>query len=236
MKKLLKKIWNTIFPKECLNCPQTWDYLCQECRKTLEPHPELCPNCHKNSSNYKLCIQCKLEFRNQFVYEWIIVWFRYKDILKKIILKLKYYHKKDLWSFLAERLKYLILTNQEIQNNKDIILTSIPSHWYRKYFIKWYNQSEILCANLKDILKVPYIKTCKKIKNTKSQTELKRNQRLNNLDGSYQLLKNLNLKWNETIIVVDDITTTWSTVNEISKTIKKKYPKIKVWGLVVWRH
>ena len=119
MKKLLKNIWNIIFPKECLNCPQTWDYLCKECRKILDPHPELCPNCHKNSSNYKLCIQCKLEFRNQFVYEWIIVWFRYKDILKKIILKLKYYHKKDLWSFLAERLKYLILTNEEIQNNKN---------------------------------------------------------------------------------------------------------------------
>ncbi len=236
MRKLLKNILNIIFPEECLTCWEKGEYLCKKCRKTLDPHPELCPNCHKNSSNYKLCIQCKLEFRNQFFYEWIIVWFRYKDILKKIILKLKYYHRKDFWKFLAERLKYLILTNQEIQTDKNTILTPVPSHWYRKYFVKWYNQSEILCENLKDILKIPYIKTCKKNRNTKSQTELKRNQRLNNLDWSYQLLKNLNLKWNETIIVVDDITTTWSTINEISKTIKIKYPKIKVWGLVVWRH
>jgi ComF family protein len=236
MRKLLKNILNIIFPKECLTCSKTWEYLCKECRKELYPHPELCPNCHKNSPNYKLCIQCKIEFKNQFFYEWIIVWFRYKNILKKIILKLKYYHKKDFWEFLAERLKYLVLINPEIQNEKNIILTSIPSYWYRKYFVKWYNQSEILCDNLKNILNIPYIKICKKIKNTKSQTELKRNKRLNNLEWSYGIINSTNLKWNESIIILDDITTTWSTINEMAKTIKQKYPKIKVWWLVIWRH
>jgi predicted amidophosphoribosyltransferase len=61
-------------------------------------------------------------------------------------------------------------------------------------------------------------------------------EREGNLNNSFQLIKNKNLKWNETIILIDDITTTWSTLNEISKTIKKIYPKISIWWAVLWRH
>lgn len=236
MKKLFKNIFDIVFPQECLSCWIKWEYLCKECRKELHPHAEICPNCHKNSPEYKLCMECKINFKNQFVYEWIIIWFKYQEVLKKIILKLKYYHKKNFSEFLADRLKYLVLTHPEIKDKKNIILTSIPSHWYRKFFVKWYNQSEILCNDLGKILNIPYYKICKKIKNTKSQTELKRIQRLDNLKWSYKILENINLKWDETIVVVDDIVTTGSTINEMAKTIKQKFPKIKIWWLAVWRH
>jgi len=33
----------------------------------------------------------------------------------------------------------------------------------------------------------------------------------------------------KTIVLIDDITTTGSTMNEVAKLIKFKYPKISVW-------
>jgi predicted amidophosphoribosyltransferase len=50
------------------------------------------------------------------------------------------------------------------------------------------------------------------------------------------LNKDLACTGNETILIVDDITTTWSTINELAKLIRHHYPTIKVRGMVVWRH
>jgi predicted amidophosphoribosyltransferase len=48
------------------------------------------------------------------------------------------------------------------------------------------------------------------------------------LKNAFVLEKSSTLKGNETILIVDDITTTGSTINEIAKTIKTQYPQIKI--------
>jgi predicted amidophosphoribosyltransferase len=76
----------------------------------------------------------------------------------------------------------------------------------------------------------------KKTKNTRFQASLDRAGRLKNLKNVFEF------KWNEwflykikTVILVDDITTTGSIMNEVAKLIKNKYPKISVWRIVLWR-
>jgi ComF family protein len=221
-----------IFPKQCINCEKHWEYLCKDCKKTLQPHPEICPYCHRFSENYKTCINCKTDHNN--VLEGIITTFLYTWLLKKLILKFKYFHKHDIWDFLAERLTLAIKSNHKIPN-QNLIFTSIPSHRFRKYFIKWYNQSEILAQNLSIKYWMTYKKLTNKTKRTKSQAWLNRNQRLTNLIGVFSNLQNEKLNWQETIIIVDDITTTWSTINELAKTIKQKYPHNKIRWLVLGR-
>jgi ComF family protein len=200
---------------------------------------EICPYCHRFSKNYETCIDCKARKNNYL--EWLIITFNYKDWLKKLILKLKYYHKKDIWNFLADRLNLIIQTNEiiqnEIRNNKNnVLLTFVPSHRYRQYFVKWYNQSKILSQILAKKIWLNFVDLLKKNRNTKSQTSLKREKRLSNLENCFELKNDIKLKWNETILVVDDITTTSSTLNEIAKTIKTAYPIAKIRGIVLWRH
>jgi len=179
------------------------------CKKLLEPHPEICPVCHRFSADYKKCINCRND--KTFVLEGIIIPFRYDTILKKLIIKLKYFHKKDIGSFLVERLKLALEANQSFQQhvtNHSSLVTWIPSHRYREYFIKGYNQSKILAKKLSEITGIPRVELAKKKKHTRTQASLDRNGRLKNLKNAFSLIPNLTLLGNETILIVDDITTT----------------------------
>ncbi len=231
---------NWVFPRQCITCWTTGAYLCKNCKKKLKPHPEICPVCHRFSKNYKTCLNCKPEKEN--VLEWIIIPFVYDDQLKKLIIKLKYFHKKDIGGFLVERLKIALQANQSFSNlefqisNSKIFITRIPTHRWREYFIKGYNQSKILVKELSKITDIPRIEIAKKQKHTKTQASLDRVWRLKNLKNTFSLLPELPFTGNETLLIVDDITTTWATINELAKLIKQQFPKIKVRWAVLWRH
>ena len=76
----------------------------------------------------------------------------------------------------------------------------------------------------------------KKRKNTKSQASLDREWRLKNLKNAFDFRWDISfLEKTKTIILVDDITTTGSTMNEVAKLIKYKFPGISVWWIVLGR-
>lgn len=76
----------------------------------------------------------------------------------------------------------------------------------------------------------------KKAKHTKSQTTLTRQERLVNMSGGFAVVNQELLLLYKNIIIIDDIVTTGSTLNEIAITIKKHNPQSHIWGLVVGRH
>ncbi len=239
---LASYIIHRLFPRKCINC-WIWDtYLCKTCKKKLEPHPEICPYCHRYSKDYLTCIECRCD-KNKYL-EGIIIPFAYTSLLKRLIIKLKYFHKKDISSFLIERLAIALQANQIFQQQTNTfqdkhlscIISFIPSHRYRKYFIKGYNQSELLAKKLSEYLHVPLIKLASKQKRTKTQASLNRNGRLHNLKNAFSLAKNLSFIGEEIVVIIDDITTTWTTINELAKLIKQQYPKIKVRWAVLGRH
>lgn len=235
----MRFLLDLFYPKLCSNCSQPWEYLCLECKKKLNPHPEICPYCHTFHKFYQTCFTCKNKSNNYL--EWLIIAFSYNDVLKNLIYKVKYFHKKDIADFLAQRLYILIQTNQLLQYQKNvlkknIIISYIPSHRYRKYFIKWYNQSQIIAQKLASKIWRSFAWIAIKNKKTRAQALLNKEQRQINLKNSFEIKRNLTLKWDEIILIVDDITTTWSTLNEIAKTIQKTYPKISVRWIVLWRN
>ncbi|MEI7919329.1 MAG: hypothetical protein WCH65_03880 [bacterium] len=66
----------------------------------------------------------------------------------------------------------------------------------------------MLAKKLHEELHVPRIQTATKQKHTKTQASLDRNGRLKNLKNAFSLIPNLTLLGNETILIVDDVTTT----------------------------
>lgn len=228
---------NQLFPKQCINCSSVGAYLCKDCKRKLLPHPEICPYCHKVSKDYVTCIDCRTDKNNYL--EGIMIPFAYTDIIKKLIIKLKYFHKKDISGFLWERLSIALQINETFQRHtayNKVFITYVPTHRYREHFIKGYNQSKILAKKLSEQTHIPRKSISKKQKHTKTQASLDRNSRLNNLKNVFSLIKNLSLLGNETLLIVDDITTTGSTINELAKLVKNHYPKIKIRWAVLGRH
>ena len=78
------------------------------------------------------------------------------------------------------------------------------------------------------------IQICKKTRNTKAQANTKsRNERLTNVSWSFENI--LNLENIDNVLIIDDLITTWSTLEQISKCIKEKNPKTKTFWLVLAR-
>lgn len=228
-------ILDFLFPRTCIWCGQKWEYLCRDCKKELYAHPEICPFCHQKSLDYQTCRSCT---ENQIL-KWIIIWFAYKWVAKKLILKAKFAHKKDVIQFLADRLTLLIQANQNLKSeleNNQLFISYIPSHWRRHYYEKWYNQSELLAKSLANNLWIPMLTLASKKRYTISQLHLDREKRKENLKWVF-VVKNLSkLPIWSTVLLVDDVTTTGSTLSELAKTISSERSDLKFRWAVIARN
>lgn len=230
---MITKILDVLFPKQCVITRQNGSLLSKWEQKKTYIHPECCPVCKKQSREFVVCHQCS---QKSFL-EWCVIWFVYHDGIKKLLLKLKYGHRYDVAWYLVEKLALLLQSNEQLKaacSEWDLVISSIPSHWWRKYIVKWYNQSEVLAKELAQKLCIPYVPLLKKTRKTTSQVKLTRKERLHNLQNAFMLLPP---KWNkpDIVILVDDIITTWSTLQEGAKTIRSKLENCRVWWAVIAR-
>lgn len=224
-----------IFPTQCIGCETYDDYLCKTCKKQLLPHPEQCLLCHTRSPAYQLCPTCTKESP----LEGIVVWFQYTGLMKQLILSLKFYQRSHIAAFLAQRISNLLMTHPYIAPHiaaQTVVTTYVPSHWIRKHFVKWYNQSELLASHIATQLGIPFKHLTTRTRYTRSQTSLNRKQRLSNLIWVFWTSHTDTLNWDETILIIDDITTTGSTLTHVAKQIKSIYPDVQIWWVVVGRH
>ena len=146
----------------------------------------------------------------------------YKWVAKKLILKAKFAHKKDVIWFMSKRLALLVHTNQQLKlklENFELFISYVPSYWRRKYYEKWYNQSELLVKMLANELWIPMLKLASKKNYTVSQLCLNREERKRILKWVFYV-QDLSLVPKEsTILLIDDVTTTGSILSELAKTI-----------------
>ena len=116
----------------------------------------------------------------------------------------------------------LIISNQELKlklENYQLFISYVPSHWRRQYYEKWYNQSKLLAKSLANELWIPMLKLASKTNYTVSQLHLNREERKKNLKWVFHVDDLSQIPTWSTIILVDDVTTTGSTLSELAKTV-----------------
>ncbi len=108
----------------------------------------------------------------------------------------------------------------------DPVLVPVPCTEKKKR-IRGYNQAELLAKELSRISRIPMKRLLKKVRNTKDQKKLNREGRIKNLRAafamSYEELgagSDGNIILPESVIIIDDISTTGSTINECTKVLK----------------
>jgi ComF family protein len=93
------------------------------------------------------------------------------------------------------------------------MIVPVPLHPSRAR-VRGYNQAELIASRLRRPLACDLLRRCK---NTPSQTGLSRNQRKLNLAAAFEVHGEVI----GSVIVIDDVYTTGSTMNEIAKTLKR---------------
>lgn len=220
---------NFLAPKKCYGCKKIGTFFCLDCQKKCEFFSPICYVCKKPSENFSVHAHCKSE---DIFYDAIFPTGHYHHkIIKKLLKDAKFYHKKDILEDLTEIMYFH--HKQFFQSEKEnMVFIATPMFFFKKIF-RWYNQSELMVWHFsKKFWFCQNFHIIKKIKSTKSQSTLSKIERIDNLKDCYKVDKNmLKLLKNKTIVIVDDVVSTGSTINEIAKILKQNGIQ-KVYGLV----
>ncbi len=222
MNKILQIVLNFIFPIQCVNCNSDGEFLCNDCFNKIELRNVLqCPLCNRDQVDDKLCIKCK----SKSYLDEIIICANYDNVvLQKIIHYFKYKYIKDLSKPLEKILKEKYL---QITLPSNLIIIPTPLHKKRQ-IERGFNQSELIAQklNLPLTTNVLYRK-----KNIKHQADLNKEEREKNIKDCFSV-KNTHLVINRNILLIDDVITTGSTLNEQARLLKQNNAH-KVWALTI---
>ena len=193
--------------------------LCKDCFKELHFIKDGCIKCGKPIIYHSLEKQdiegCSYCFNKSFYFDKSISCIEYNDISKQLILGLKYKNK----TYISKYISNIIKEKLELENIKFDYILFVPLHKNRLRE-RGFNQSEKIANKLGELLNIPVLDCIDRVKNTKKLYKLNKEDREKELKNGFTVKENINLIKNKKVILIDDIFTTGSTANEISKVLK----------------
>ena len=220
---MINRFLNLIFPPQCLNCKgrvPTHGTLCQPCWQAVQFISDpMCDACglpfDYDIGSEALCGDCIIELPP---YRKCRSAFRYDEHSRKLITRFKYSDQTQLAKIYGG---WLTNAGKELLANADVIIP-VPLHYFR-FISRRFNQSALLA----DVIsKKSDIKHCSnamiRTRHTKQQTGLTKNQRKDNVRNAFSVnKKHLPLIKDKNILLIDDVFTTGSTIEQCTKTLLK---------------
>ncbi|MCM1043980.1 MAG: ComF family protein [Candidatus Gastranaerophilales bacterium] len=212
---MIKIILQLLFPLRCPVCDRIAPYgekICLSCMERLKPiTPPWCMKCGKKlREDGELCGDCRkrthLFVRGRALYEY--------ESVAPSIYRMKYGNRREYAAFFGEETaRYL---GDFIQKIRPDALIPIPLH-KKRIRKRGYNQAALLAREIGDRTGVPvYEDLLIRVKNTVPLKRQNPEERQNNLKKAFIIAQNdVKLK---TIILIDDIYTTGSTMDEAAAT------------------
>jgi competence protein ComFC len=230
-KKYTGLISELLFPKFCFGCKREGNYLCEDCRAILE----ISKFHQQHSGRHLKDLYFALPYQNPLIKN-LIQRFKYQPLVKELA--------KPLSLLIIEH--FQLLDNKP--NFTDFIIIPIPLE-KRKVKRRGFNQAEEIAKELSCFLKIPLLSDCLiKIKETIPQVELSEDKRKENIKGAFSVnpvrkienqkdlkkflfsifknkfsngVKNNQEIKNKKILLVDDVYTTGSTMEEAARVLNK---------------
>jgi len=225
---------NLIFPPFCPICENELKFnerfVCEDCFNQIPMiESPFCRKCgapmKKSETKCKHCNELNFHFSH----------LRALGLFMPPLSKMIHFLKYDRKTHLSERLGILlgnILVADPDSNDADIIIP-VPLHKV-KLRIRGYNQSLLLARSVSSVShKELCLDAVIRKKATRSQTMLDYESRRKNLENAFEVIVPEKIK-NRKIIIVDDVLTTGTTLDEIAKSLLEAGAK-DVFGLVLSR-
>lgn len=198
MLQKLSNLLDWIYKKKC--------YFCRSSKEAVK----MCSKCYDDMDFLPVQINRIIEGKKVYCAG------VYSKNLQKLIRGLKYHNQKDLAYYLA---KFMAEYFSKITDKTDFEIIPVPIYPKREKKRK-YNHMNLVGEELARITSNSLNKNLiKRVKDTKPQYKLKRHERLQNLNGAFEVDKsNYTGKF---LLLIDDICTTGSTFEEMIKEFAK---------------
>ncbi|MGN6532976.1 MAG: ComF family protein [Ginsengibacter sp.] len=219
-------LFHLFYPHNCIGCGSDVidkeNFLCLECFDDL-PHTHFAQ--HANNP-----LEKKFWGRIALVSAMSLFYFSKESIVQNMIHELKYKGNKKAGHFFGNLIGKSILSSNRFHID---ILIPLPL-FEKKEKIRGYNQSEILCNGISEIIGKPIAKNnvVRKVF-TETQTKKHRIERWKNVENIFYVNNPETLE-NKHILLVDDVITTGATLDACGTEILKiKNVKLSVATLAV---
>ncbi len=228
-------ILDLLFPKKCVGCNKIGSHFCSDCIQNIAQTDLVCPKCERPAVGGETHPICKRKFGLDGLWSLGV----YQDPLRSAIKKLKYRRVSDFAPVLVDIMieywaKFQPFLLDEIKKNqgKDWMVVPVPLHWRREND-RGFNQSGLIGELFAKKLGLKYGEVLKRTKFTKSQAQLKGKERAQNIRDAF-IHDSKFMIHNSSIILIDDVWTTGSTIRECCYVLKRNGVK-KVWALTLAR-
>lgn len=204
---MLKWIINLLFPPKCIFCSKILDvnkdvFICNDCLGRV-PFMEGSSIKLKSGINYYDDVICVCE---------------YTGIIKEALLRFKFSNKPSYHITFARLL--LDRINKVYDIGMFDMIISVPLHPLKES-TRGYNQSYLISGALSRKTGIKEESgLISRIRDTGSQSLLTRSERLTNVKDAFKVNETSKVE-GKAILLVDDVMTTGSTLNECSKTLKQ---------------
>ena len=225
--RIREELLSLVYPKICFGCKKTLAaqsnvYFCEKCWDVLKNNfkPPFCKICGRSlescNANISKCADCE-SYNWHFSQGFSAT--VYDGMAKECIHSFKYKFN----TYLADSLAQLMIDYANNYNdnfaNVDVIVP-VPLHW-RKLRQRGFNQTKLLAIKLGNAFNVPVeTRGLSRFRYTPSQTGLPRQQRIKNVNDVF-IARKPEVFIAKKVLLIDDVFTTGSTLNECSKVILK---------------
>lgn len=218
--KIIDFCLSFIYPERCAICDDVISYeaggICAECIKKIKliDHNR-CYKCGKQLMQdvEEYCHDCK-KISHNFDRGYSL--FTYAGDIKESIYRFKYANRRRYAKFYGDMISKELYS--EIKSLSPDALIPVPIH-KKRLKKRGYNQAELIADEIGLRMGIPVLKNyIIRTKYTKPLKLLSAIERQNNLKKAFKIAQN-DVKL-ESIVIVDDIYTTGSTVDEISGILK----------------
>lgn len=221
MRSSLRGLSELLFPEGeiCLFCgEEAGECDCMDGIELIEPHA--CPRCGRHRTDrelYGLCSSCR---DGSFFYDANYSAAYYRGTVKKAIWNFKYHDALYLRRFLGQMLYEKYKFEQKHLHDVSLV-TYIPISLTRQ-ISRGYNQARELAEVFSALAGLPMLPLLVRKKQTRKLRSLGKSDRQAELLDSMRVReKYLTIIRENKILIIDDIFTTGSTVNEAAKCLKK---------------
>lgn len=220
IKNFLGLLLDFIYPRRCPVCDNAvkpfGDLICEDCRaRIIYNKAPFCQKCGRSLKDERavFCHDCG---RQEHKYDRGMALFSYPSVADSIY-RFKYKGRQEYAAFYGERMACIL--GQRIREIKPDALIPVPIHCSKKK-IRGYNQAEVLAEELGRQLNIPIKKDfIKRIRKTAPMKDLSVQERQNNLKKAFKICHN-DVKL-DTIIIIDDIYTTGSTIDAMAEELRR---------------